>query len=142
MKQIIVISILAISIFSSCKKDDPAPAVCNLSTNNLMGTYKLTSIMYKADTATPETELFSYFDDCQKDDIYTFSTDSVYTISEGLTTCSPTNAFTGNWYLNGTNLFLDGTPGTVTDFSCAGFKIYTIMDTTIGETFTIKMTRQ
>ena len=141
MKKLFIIASALLVAFSSCKKDDPAPT-CNLDNNGILGSYKITSILYKANTATPEVDIFALYDGCQKDDILTMLSNGTYTITEGATTCTPTNADSGTWSLSGSTLTLDGTdPGTVSNFSCSGFTLTQTFAAT-GETTKITLVKQ
>jgi len=123
MKKLLIIASALVVTFSSCKKDNPAPT-CNLDNNGILGNYKVTSILYKANAASPEVDIFATYDACEKDDIISFVTNGVYTVTEGATSCTPTNADSGTWSLSGSTLTLDGTDGgVVTNFSCSGFTI-------------------
>ena len=52
MKKIIGLSFLAITLFSSCKKDDPTPT-CTLSATSILGTYKTTGATTQANAQVP-----------------------------------------------------------------------------------------
>ena len=141
MKKLFIIASALVVAFSSCKKDDPAPT-CNLDNNGILGNYKVTSILYKANTATPEVDIFALYDACEKDDIITFVANGVYNLTEGATSCTPTNADSGTWSLSGSTLTLDGTEGgVVSNFSCSGFTITQTIAST-GEVTTITLAKQ
>ena len=145
MKKIIGLSFLAITLFSSCKKDDPTPT-CTLSSTSILGTYKTTGATTQANAQAPIVDDYATWDACEKDDLVTFSTGGVFTTSEGATSCTPpTDAFTGNWTLSGNTLtfsFLGfSSSATITDFTCNGFKIRTV-DSTTGEITVSTVTRQ
>ncbi len=141
MKKLFSLAALSIVMFSSCKKDTPA-ATCNLDNNGILGDYKITSILYKADAATPEMDVFTTYSACEKDDIYTFSPNGIYVVTEGVTSCTPTNATSGTWSLSGTTLTLDGSDvSTVTNFSCGGFVINQ-SNVTTGESTKVTMVKQ
>lgn len=141
MKKLLTLATVLVIAFSSCKKDDPAPT-CNLDSNGILGGYKITSLLYKANAATPEIDLFALYDACEKDDILTMLANGTYTVTEGATACTPTNADSGTWSLSGTTLTLDGTnAGTVSNFSCSGFTI-TQSDATTGESTKITLVKQ
>ena len=141
MKKIISLSLLVSLFFISCKKDTPA-VVCTLSSTSILGTYKTTSVLYKADAATAEVDIFPLYDACQKDDLLTFVTGGSYASTEGATSCTPTNSSNGTWSLSGSTMTLDGTDvASISDFSCSGFKVKTT-DAVTGETFTITLVKQ
>jgi len=141
MKKIIGLSLLVSLFFISCKKDTPA-VVCTLNSTSLLGSYKTTSVIYKADATTAEIDLFPLYDACQKDDLLTFVTGGMYASTEGATACTPANNSNGTWSLTGSTITLDGTDdASVSDFSCSGFKVK-ITDALTGETYTLTLVKQ
>ena len=135
MKKIITLAVFLIIIFSSCKKAEVVPnSTCLLSSSNILGTYKITSILYKSSPQTPEIDYFMYYDECEKDNLLIFNSNNTYIISEGATACSPTTTESGNWNLNQSSITMNSELGSVTDFSCSGMKIkkvYGAEETTI-----------
>ena len=135
MKKIITLAAFLTIIFSSCKKAEVVPdSNCVLSASNILGTYKITSILYKSNPQTPEIDYFIYYDECEKDNLLIFNSNNTYVISEGATACSPTTTESGNWNLNQSAITINSELGTVTDFSCSGMKIkkvYGAEETTI-----------
>ena len=135
MKKITTLAALFTLIFSSCKKAEIVQEpTCLLSISNILGTYKITSILYKFNPQTAEIDYFIYYDECEKDNLLIFNSNNTYVISEGATACSPTTSESGNWNLNQSSITIDSELGTVTDFSCSGMKIkkvYGAEETTI-----------
>ena len=135
MKKIITLAAFLTIIFSSCKKAEVIPeSNCLLSASNILGTYKITSILYKSNPQTPEIDYFIYYDECEKDNLLIFNSNNTYVISEGATACSPTTTESGNWNLNQSVITINSELGTVTDFSCSCMKIkkvYGAEETTI-----------
>ena len=135
MKNIITLAAFITIIFSSCKKAEIAQGpTCLLSISNILGTYKIASILYKYNPQTPEIDYFIYYDECKKDNLLIFYPNNTYVISEGATACSPTTSESGNWNLNQSSITINSELGTITDFSCSGMKIkkvYGAEETTI-----------
>jgi hypothetical protein len=135
MKKIITLAAFLIIIFSSCKKAEVVPnSTCLLSSSNILGTYKITSILYKSSPQAPEIDYFMYYDECEKDNLLIFNSNNTFVISEGATACSPTTSESGNWNLNQSLITINSELGTITDFSCSGMKIkkvYGAEETTI-----------
>lgn len=135
MKKITTLAALFTLLFSSCKKAEIVQEpTCLLSISNILGTYKITSILYKSNPQTAEIDYFIYYDECEKDNLLIFNSNNTYVISEGATACSPTTSESGNWNLNQNSITIDSELGTVTDFSCSGMKIkkvYGAEETTI-----------
>ena len=141
MKKLFIIASALVVAFSSCKKDDPAPT-CNLDNNGILGNYKITSFSYKASATDTVIDIFANYPPCEKDDILTFVANGVYNVTEGATSCTPTNADSGTWSLSGSTLTLDGTEGgVVSNFSCSGFTITQTIAST-GEVTTITLAKQ
>jgi hypothetical protein len=140
MKKLSILSLLALLILGSCKKDTPSTS-CTYNTASVTGTYKTNSLIYKADAATPEVDVFPTYPNCQKDDLLTFNSNGTYTVSEGATSCNPTNADSGTWSISGNNMILDGETVEIQNFSCTGFKVKST-DIATGETFTITLVKQ
>jgi hypothetical protein len=141
MKKLSILSLLALLILGSCKKDTPSSTTCTYNTASVLGSYKTTSLLYKADAVTPEEELFSLYPDCQKDDLLTFNSNGTYTVSEGATSCNPTNADSGTWSVSGNNMILDGETVEIQNFSCSSFKVK-LTDAVTGEIITISLAKQ
>jgi hypothetical protein len=135
MKKIITLAAFLTVIFSSCKKAEVIPeSNCVLSASNILGTYKITSILYKSNPQTPEIDYFIYYDECEKDNLLIFNSNNTYIISEGATACSPTRTESGHWNLNQSLITINSELGTITDFTCTGMKIkkvYGAEETTI-----------
>jgi len=141
MKKLSILSLLALLILGSCKKDTPPSTTCTYNTASVLGSYKTTSLLYKADAVTPEVDFFPSYPDCQKDDLLTFNSNGTYTVSEGVTSCNPANADSGTWSVSGNNMILDGETVEIQNFSCSGFKVK-VTDALTGEIFTISLAKQ
>jgi len=146
MKKILGLSFLAITLFSSCKKDDPTPT-CTLSATSILGTYKTTGATTQADAQSPIVDDYATWDACEKDDLITLSAGGIFATSEGATSCTPpTDPISANWTLSGSNLIITymgiSLPAvTISDFTCNSFKI-TSVDATTGEISVSTLTRQ
>ncbi len=98
-KQKLVIVAMAIAaIFSSCSKDDDtsssSPTATKLQLLTAHG-WRLTTFLENGVDMTN-----AYFSACELDDIYTYYTDSSYSIDEGPTKCDPNSPQiieTGTW---------------------------------------------
>ena len=140
MKKLFILSTAVVALLTtSCKKDNDT--TCTLSSSSISGAYKIASILYKADAQTPEVDIFTNFDACEKDDILTFSSNGTWTQSEGATACSPANTDSGNWSLVGSTLTIDGDASTVSNFSCTEMTLNQI-DPSSGEVVTIRLIKQ
>jgi len=145
MKKILGLSFLAITLFSSCKKDDPTPT-CTLNATSILGTYKTTGATTQANAQAPIVDDYATWDACEKDDLVTFSAGNILTTNEGATSCNPpTDPFSANWALSGNTLTISfmgfASNATISDFTCNGFKITTV-DATTGEISVSTVTKQ
>jgi hypothetical protein len=118
MKNLTLIVLASVLIFSGCKKDDAK--TCDLNSANFAGTYKITSELVNG----VEIHNSANTDPCELDDLLIFNANGTYEYSDAGTVCSPSGDDSGTWSLSGSNLILDGsTEGAITDFSCTGFKV-------------------
>ena len=138
----IMLSICVIGLLASCKKDDDDDRVCDFSQSNFVGTYKVTSVAYKADSSTPEEDEFSTWDACEKDDLIIFNSNNTITYQDVGTICTPNGNDVGIWsYVNSNTVNINGDITTVTSFNCDG-GIFTIAGTDPGEYTRITLDRQ
>jgi hypothetical protein len=139
MKKLLGMAVVFAVALSSCKKDDEK--VCDLNQTNLLGSYKITSIKYKANTSTPEVDVLATYDACDKDDLTVFNSNNTLSYVDAGTKCSPPTDGTGIWALSGSNLIIDGEIATVSSFNCSGMTI-TIPGTAAGELTTATLAKQ
>jgi hypothetical protein len=136
MKNLSFILLSAALIFSGCGKDDAKTTTCDLNAGNFVGSYKITSELFNG----VEIHNTTNYDPCELDDLLIFNTNGTYNYSDAGTVCSPSGDDSGVWSLVGTNLIVDSTDmGTVSDFSCTGFK-FTVQDST--DTFIVTFAKQ
>lgn len=125
--------------FVSCKKDkDP---VCELNQANLVGSYKITGLKYKADAATAEVDEYIDWDACEKDDITVLNADNTATFTDAGTVCSPNGSSTGTWGFASNVFLLNGRTGSVSNFSCTGMTVI-LNGPGAGEITTITLVKQ
>lgn len=139
MKKLLFLSTAIVALLTTgCKKE---AETCTLSSTSILGSYKIASILYKADAQTPAVDEFTTYDPCEKDDIITFSSNGVWTQTEGATSCSPANSDSGGWSLVGNIFTLDGEAATISNFSCTEFSVI-FADPTTGESVTTRLIKQ
>lgn len=104
MKKLLFIFATAF-VFIGCEKKDDDPVVPSLevTTNNMVGVYKITAVT--ANQAGFSVDVFnSYFDPCEKDDTYTLtattSTTGGYNVTDAGTTCTPPTTMSGTYSVN------------------------------------------
>jgi hypothetical protein len=139
MKKLLGMAVVFAVALSSCKKDDEK--VCDLNQSNVVGTYKTTSLKYKADASTPEVDLFLLADVCEKDDLQVFNSNNTFNYVDAGTQCTPSGDFTSTWSLSGNSIIIDGELGNVSSFNCSGMTV-TIPGTVTGELTTITLVKQ
>jgi hypothetical protein len=111
--QILSTSFLLIVFFSACKKDKDNDGEEQLT----QGTWKVIKYEEKAGSA-PYEETTSDYELCELDNIWKFTTDGNYEVTEGVSKCNisdPDVYQAGTWSLNSSNTVLtfDGFPFTV-----------------------------
>ena len=137
MKKLILFSLAGTFFLASCKKDDN----CELSSSSIVGTYKATSITYRASAGAPENDIYTNLDACAKDDLIIFNDNGSVIFQDAGQVCSPSGNDTGSWSLSGNTLLLDGEPGTVSSFGCNEM-VLTMTDPSTGGVSTVRLARQ
>ena len=86
-KKILVAAVALLFTLGSCKKET-TPSSISKTKLLTQSTWKLTSVTTSTNGATPVEGISSYLP-CELDNITTFSTNGVYSETEGLTKCDP-----------------------------------------------------
>lgn len=153
MKKIIIL-LSAVTIMSSCKKNDDTPAsTLDLTIANIAGNYKITAATATPSGSTSEFDVYAgttFYKDCQKDDILNFSTTSNYTYTDAGVTCSPNGTTTPSPFsVNATSktLTYGGKTYDVVTFTNTQLVLKNVQDfnysgTTISATLKFTLTRQ
>lgn len=126
MKKTFFLFIVSAISFSSCKKDSVANSNCTPSDASIPGNYKLTAVKYKASAAATEADWFndpSYYAPCDKDDIYTLSSNHTAQITDAGIVCSPSNSYSTTWYYSNSTFTFDGDSYNVDAYTCNSFTI-------------------
>ena len=99
MKKLFLFLAVYAFAFSSCKKKDKA---CSLTEANLVGSYKITSVKYKASASSSEIDYTDqFFEPCEKDDLLILNSDHTVIYSDVGTVCSPSGDDQSDWRLSG-----------------------------------------
>ena len=141
MKKLLFFSFI-VCLGLSCKKNTDSS--CTTTTASISGPYKITAITYKANASAAEADYLNtiFSDACQRDDIYTFSTNGTYTIADAGSVCSPPGDDNGTWALSGNTMTIDGNPATVASFDCKTL-VFIINDSQVaGDQLKFTLTRQ
>lgn len=135
-----LVFVLLVPIFFSCKKDK----TCNRDMAGISGTYKVTAFLYKANSATAETDIFvqEVPDACDRDDTYTFHSNGTVTFTDAGIKCVPSNDDTGTWSLTGNTMTVDGSPNTIFSFNCSSLVFIETDYNVAGDRLLIVLTRQ
>ena len=139
MKKLFFFLAITAFVFSSCKKKDKD---CSLSEANLVGSYKVASIKYKASATSSEEDVTNQVDACERDDVFTFNADHTLVYTDAGAACSPNGDDSGNWSLAGSVLSIDSDAGTVEEFSCKGFTLFANDILTSGDKVSVNYTKQ
>ncbi len=143
MKKTYIIILMAFILTTllnlSCKKEKRD---CSFTSANVVGSYKISTIKYKASASAPEQDGTQFFESCELDDITSFNSNGTYTYTDAGVKCDPTGDGTGTWSVSGSNLVTDGDSAPVSNFSCSGFTIsQTDIDTT-GDVLSVTFKKQ
>lgn len=133
---------LALILFAGvgCKKDKDA--TCDLSSAALVGNYKVTAATSQTGT-DPAVDVFeANFDACERDDVYNFSENNTFTLSDVGVLCDPTSNETGTWALNG-NVLTVNSDGDISNLTLESFgcNSFVISQAALGTTLRITFTR-
>ncbi len=135
------VTLIATSLFS-CKKDD-SKKDCLLSEANLVGTYTIGAVKYKATASSPEVDGTSMVDACSLDDTETFTSDHTLIYTDAGEKCGTSGDGTSTWSLSGNTLSAEGgTVGTITSFDCSGFTLTQSGFMTDGDSFIVTFKKQ
>jgi len=105
---ICLLATVTIGVFSSCKKDkdDPNQEI-EITTANMIGSYKLTAETDKLGTLPERNTLAEDYDACELDDLYQFEAANVVKYVDAGTKCEEDHSGTVTWKLEGKKLTID-----------------------------------
>jgi hypothetical protein len=144
MKQIIFLSILTVLFFTACEKDDDTPS-CTTNTASIAGPYKITAVTYKASASSAEMDYFNMLfpDACERDDVYTFQTNSTYQIKDAGVVCTPNGDDNGTWsFVSANSMIIDGDQVTLESFDCKTLVLVNTDTQTPGDKLKLTLTKQ
>ena len=111
MKKLIFCAFAAVTLLSSCKKNNDE---CKLSETAVVGTFKVTSATANG-VSIPLSQLM---DACELDDTYTFNADKSFKYTDAGVICNPSETYTATWSFSGNTLTFDGDGYNVESFDC------------------------
>jgi hypothetical protein len=157
-KRIIVVALFAVVAFSCSKKNDPAPATREqlLTTAKgwilTAGTINPPIQIPGAPSGTPAiSDFFGLFlEDCEKDDVFLFTSSGQYRIDEGATKCDPSDQQIkeqGTWAFNSAKTVITVTQAdggsydiNISELSATTLKITESFDPGTGTTYSLTLT--
>jgi len=137
MKKLSFACLPLLLLFVSCKKEK---ASCDLSSTNIVGSYKATAVTYKATPSSTPVDMLAFADACEKDDIIILNANGTFTYQDAGVKCDPTGDDAGSWSLNSNVLTVDGEAAAVTSFDCSSM-VLTFTDSD-GGVITETLTKQ
>jgi hypothetical protein len=140
MKNFYPAVIMLAFLFSCSKPNDD----CTTSTASIAGTYKTTSITYRANATAPEVDYYSISmpEACEIDDNLILNADGTYQYLDAGIICSPAGNDAGTWSVNGNTLETDGDLANIESFDCNNL-VLTIDDVEVdGDRIKITLARQ
>ena len=140
MKKLILSSLLLTGLLTSCKDDDDDVA-CQLSSNSVVGTYRISAITYKPTPTSGEVDVYATLDACEKDDLLVFNDNGVFNYQDAGSRCTPPGTYASTWSISGNTITIDNEPGNVSSFDCTTL-VVTQADPTGQGVSTIRLTRQ
>jgi len=145
MKQFLIL-VLALSAFTSCKKDnDTSETSLEVTGNNVAGTYKITAAT--ASIGGANSDVFnnpSGFVECDRDDNCTLTAAGGYTVTDAGVQCSPNNNATGTYSVNtaAKTITINGQTGNITTLTATKLVVSQPNFMSSGFTVTVTYTRQ
>jgi hypothetical protein len=107
MKKIILSVIIAGALFTSCKKDNPAPS-CEISNAGLTANYKITKVEIVSTSGNSDVTS-TFLDACKKDGLYQLKSNGTFAYTEAGSSCSGSG--NGSWSVAGNAISITGTGG-------------------------------
>jgi hypothetical protein len=135
-KKFLIAAFALLFALGSCKKET-TPSTTSKTKNEYLtlSSWKLTAVTGSTNGAAPIDYFTTIALPCEKDNIYTFSTNSAYSETEGVTKCDPADPQTvdaGNWAFATNETYLNITiTGTA-----ASYKILTLDANTLKLQYT------
>ena len=141
MKKIIFLTLITALFITACKKDPS----CTTNAASIAGAYKITAVTYKASASSAEIDYFNtlFPDACDRDNVYTFQTNSTYQIKDAGAVCSPNGDDNGTWsFVSPNNMTIDGDPNIIENFDCKTLVLVNTDIQTAGDRLKLTLTKQ
>jgi lipocalin-like protein len=143
MKKLLLLLLIS-ALFFACKKEDHKSATCTTDVSSISGSYKVTAYTYKQSASSPETDYFNiiFSEACERDDILTFNSNGLWTLTDAGVVCSPAGDDNGAWTLSGNTMSIDGDPTIIESFDCKTLVLANTDVIITGDKSKITLTRQ
>ncbi len=121
--------IATLFLFTACQKDKSESARMDLITT---GTWKLIALTSQPGNDIDgdgiiDTDVFAFYDVCEKDNFYVFKRNGEYEVNEGASKCdaSDPQVYTSHWQFskNETEIILDGDTGKIEELTSSTLRI-------------------
>lgn len=133
-KRILLLSIVAVSLFG-CKKDDDVVNTTTPTKEQLVGTWRQTAETTNGVNSWNTTS----HDACEMDDNLQLKSDNTYTYTDAGTVCSPSGNDSGTWSVSGSTLTVDAFPMQIDNFNGSTLRLKETYSFG-GSTFTVLAT--
>ena len=133
MKKVLLGLFSVVLLTTACNKSKDTPAITK---ENIVGTYIVTAATMSMN-GSPEADIMSQMDACEKDDQYKLNADGSYNFVDAGTQCDPVGDYTGEWSITGNQITIDGETGTVTKFDGTNLEV-TLEFSDSGMTFKVR----
>ena len=141
MKKIIFLTLITALFITACKKDPS----CTTNAASISGAYKITAVTYKASASSAEIDYFNtlFPDACDRDNVYTFQTNSTYQIKDAGAVCSPNGDDNGTWsFVSAGSMIIDGDPTNLESFNCKTLVMVNLDTQVAGDRLKLTLTKQ
>lgn len=143
MKKIIFLVFITVLFITGCKKD--AEPACTTDAASIAGAYKITAVTYKASASSTETDYFNLLfpDACDRDNVYTFQSNSTYQIKDAGTVCTPNGDDNGTWsFVSASTMMIDGDMVNLESFNCKNLVLINNDTQIMGDKLKLTLTKQ
>jgi hypothetical protein len=146
VKKGLLFVMVSITAFTACKKSKEAIVPdCSISMKNIAGSYRITSVKYKATATATEQDYMQYQNNCEKDDVLELKENGSFNYKDMGIICLPNNSSTGTWNVTGTIITssdADIISGTISSFDCKNLVYYVTNVITPTDKMVFTLTRQ
>jgi hypothetical protein len=136
-----LLPVLCFLFLLACDKDDD-DAPCTTNAASIAGSYKIIATTYLETPTSDIEDIYTTYDECEKDDVITFKTDNTYNFLDKGALCTPQRNENGTWSYTGSSMTLNGGAITLVSFNCKTMVLERTDVDVDGDKFTITLQRQ